>query len=104
VVLKTTMPITSGSGDKKSTNYQPVFEISGWAPRPVDLVHVGKGSTAQAGTAQPRLVGPVNRIDAGRRSGCEAARDGRRRRLRLAQAGLGLITAPAPSPFVTAFA
>lgn len=42
VVLKTTMPITSGSGEKKSTNYQPVFEISGWAPRPTDLVHVAK--------------------------------------------------------------
>lgn len=47
VVLKTTMPITSGSGEKKSTNYQPVFEISGWAPRPKDLIHVGKGSTKQ---------------------------------------------------------
>lgn len=42
VVLKTTMPITSGQGQKKSTNYQPVFEIAGWAPRPNDLVHVSK--------------------------------------------------------------
>ncbi len=42
VILKTTMPITSGQGQKKSTNYQPVFEISGWAPRPNDLVHVAK--------------------------------------------------------------
>jgi hypothetical protein len=42
VILKTTMPITSGQGQKKSTNYQPVFEISGWAPRPNDLVHVSK--------------------------------------------------------------
>jgi hypothetical protein len=42
VVLKTTMPITSGQGAKKSTNYQPVLEISGWAPRPTDLVHVSK--------------------------------------------------------------
>lgn len=54
VTLKTTMPITSGSGEKKSTNYQPVFEISGWAPRPVDLVHVGKGTTKQiAPTSAP---------------------------------------------------
>jgi hypothetical protein len=45
VVLRTTMPVTSGQGAKKSTNYQPVFEISGWSPRPVDLVHVGKGGT-----------------------------------------------------------
>jgi hypothetical protein len=48
VVLKTTIPVTSGSGDKKSTNYQPVFDIAGWAPRPNDLVHVAKGSSAPA--------------------------------------------------------
>jgi hypothetical protein len=48
VVLKTTIPVTSGSGDKKSTNYQPVFEITGWAPRPNDLVHVAKGNSAPA--------------------------------------------------------
>jgi len=52
VVLKSTIPITSGSGQKKSTNYQPVFEISGWAPRPVDLVHVAKGGAATQ-TASP---------------------------------------------------
>ncbi len=52
VVLKSTIPITSGSGQKKSTNYQPVFEISGWAPRPVDLVHVAKSSGAPQ-TASP---------------------------------------------------
>lgn len=48
VTLKTTTPITSGSGEKKSTNYQPVFEITGWAPRPKDLVHVGKGGAQPA--------------------------------------------------------
>jgi hypothetical protein len=58
VVLKTTMPITSGSGEKKSTNYQPVFEISGWAPRPVDLVHVSKGSTPQVTSAAPAASAP----------------------------------------------
>lgn len=58
VVLKTTMPITSGSGDKKSTNYQPVFEISGWAPRPKDLVHIAKGSaTAPAQTSTSGAAG-----------------------------------------------
>jgi hypothetical protein len=50
VVLKTTVPITSGSGEKKSTNYQPVFEIAGWAPRPVDLVHVSKGASQAPAT------------------------------------------------------
>jgi hypothetical protein len=53
VMLETTIPITSGSGAKKSTNYQPVFKISGWAPRPADLIHVPKvaGSTAAAAPA-----------------------------------------------------
>jgi hypothetical protein len=60
VTLKTTTPITSGSGDKKSTNYQPVFEISGWAPRPVDLVHVGKGNTVQQQPAASNTGGGGN--------------------------------------------
>jgi hypothetical protein len=42
VVLRTAQPITTGAGDKKSTNYQPTFEITGWAPRPADLVFVPK--------------------------------------------------------------
>jgi hypothetical protein len=37
VTLAKTIPVTSGSGAQKSTNYQPVFEIVGWAPRPADL-------------------------------------------------------------------
>lgn len=48
VTLKSTTPITSGTGQKKSTNYQPVFEIAGWAPRPNDLVHVPKNAGQQA--------------------------------------------------------
>lgn len=48
VTLKTTIPVTSGSGTKKSTNYQPVFEIVGWAARPDDLVFVPKARGAQA--------------------------------------------------------
>lgn len=55
VVLQTTMPITSGSGEKKSTNYQPVFEIVGWAPRPADLLHVAK-EPAQA--SAPSITPP----------------------------------------------
>lgn len=48
VSLKSTTPITSGTGQKKSTNYQPVFEISAWAPRPTDLVHVSKNPDQQS--------------------------------------------------------
>jgi hypothetical protein len=37
VVLDDTVPIESGSGQKKSTNYQPVFKIAGWVKRPSGL-------------------------------------------------------------------
>jgi len=49
VALKDTIGVTSGQGAQKSTNYQPVFEIVGWAGRPADLVHKPKmrsGATA----------------------------------------------------------
>lgn len=42
VSLVSTQPVTTGQGAKKSTNYQPVFEIVGWAPRPNDLTFVSK--------------------------------------------------------------
>jgi len=44
VVLRNTVPITTGSGEKKSTNYSPVFEIVDWVPRPANLIHVPKKS------------------------------------------------------------
>lgn len=37
VVLADTVAVESGSGTKKSTNYQPVFEIVGWVKRPGGL-------------------------------------------------------------------
>ena len=37
VKLVKTVPITSGSGDKKSTSYSPVFEIVKWADRPAEM-------------------------------------------------------------------
>ena len=37
VILEDTIPIESGSGAKKSTNYQPVFRITGWVKRPSGL-------------------------------------------------------------------
>jgi hypothetical protein len=42
VVIKDTIPVTSEGGGQKSTNYSPVFDIVGWAPRPADLVYVPK--------------------------------------------------------------
>jgi len=50
VTLKTTIPVTSGAGDKKSTNYQPVFEIVTWVARPVDLIHTPKGNGSAPAT------------------------------------------------------
>lgn len=37
VSLEDTLPVESGQGAKRSTNYQPVFRIVGWAPRPNNL-------------------------------------------------------------------
>jgi hypothetical protein len=59
VELADTVPVKSGSGDKTSTNYKPVFKIVGWAARG-DLVFVPKnaggngpapGQTGHAGHA-----------------------------------------------------
>lgn len=57
VVLVSTTPVSSGSGDRKSTNYHPVFQIVDWVERPDDLGKLPadpapKGnSTAPSGTA-----------------------------------------------------
>jgi hypothetical protein len=59
VVLKTTMPVTTGQGAKKSTNYQPVFEIIGWAARPDDLVFVPKARTTQVAPAAAPSTAPA---------------------------------------------
>lgn len=42
IVLKDTVPVTTGEGTKKSTNYVPIFEIVSWVARPADLVYVPK--------------------------------------------------------------
>lgn len=42
VVLSDTIGVTTGEGTKKSTNYQPVFEITAWTSRPTDLVFVSR--------------------------------------------------------------
>lgn len=48
VVLEDTIPITSGEGARKSTNYAPVFKITGWTARPEDLIHKPRNSSAPA--------------------------------------------------------
>jgi hypothetical protein len=41
VSLEKTISVTSGSGDKKSTNYSPVFKIDRWVDRPAELGGAG---------------------------------------------------------------
>jgi hypothetical protein len=48
ISLVSTMPVTTGSGAKQSTNYRPLFRIDGWVARPGDLVPTAKASTVQA--------------------------------------------------------
>lgn len=57
VVLQDTIPITSGSGEKKSTNYEPVFEIAGWVARPQDLIAQPRGDAPIAPKATPPETG-----------------------------------------------
>lgn len=56
--LERTLPIKSGSGERTSTNYQPVFRLVSWAPRG-DLQPQPKtnGSGAQAAPATPPSTG-----------------------------------------------
>jgi hypothetical protein len=47
LMLEKTTPVTAGSGQKTSTNYQPTFRIAGWAPRG-DLQPQPKGMNTPA--------------------------------------------------------
>lgn len=58
VILEDTVARESGQGAKKSTNYQPVFKIAGWAPRPKDLVARGAAAPAAA-PAAPKAAPPA---------------------------------------------
>lgn len=58
VILADTVGITTGEGAKKSTNYQPRFEITGWVPRPADLVFVPRAAP-QAPAPAPAARAPT---------------------------------------------
>lgn len=57
VVLETTVSVTSGQGVQKSTNYQPKWKITGWAPRPQDLVPQPRGVSIPAPASAPPATG-----------------------------------------------
>ena len=79
LTLASTTPVVTGTGQTKSTNYRPTFNISGWAKRPVDLVYTatampsapaahtngaGNGSAAAPSTGG-QTVPPPNSFRAG---------------------------------------
>jgi hypothetical protein len=45
VEVRSTKPVPSGGGGKKSTNYMPIFSIVGWVVRPADLKFVPKAQS-----------------------------------------------------------
>jgi hypothetical protein len=60
VAVKTTKPIVTGSGQTKSTNYAPVFEVVQWVPRPADLVFKPKSAkTNGSGKPAPASAPPA---------------------------------------------
>lgn len=53
VSLEKTISVTSGSGDKKSTNYSPVFKIDRWVDRPAELGGAG-GAAKEEQRPEPK--------------------------------------------------
>ena len=51
VELKDTVAKTSSGGALKTTNYVPVWEITGWVKRPEDLVYTARSSSASSTTS-----------------------------------------------------
>jgi len=62
VVLESTVPITSGNGATKTTNYSPVVKITGWAPRPAEMPLPSSfdGRVQQPGVQRPATNGAVH--------------------------------------------
>lgn len=52
IVLKDTVPVTT-EGKQKSTNYQPVFDIVSWVPRPKDMQPQPRGGKVASPTTAP---------------------------------------------------
>lgn len=51
VVLADSVPETVGKGEKKSTNYVPVWQIVQWVPRPAELVYKPRSAAHEAAPA-----------------------------------------------------
>lgn len=59
IEMTNTIPITSEGQGQKTTNYQPVFAIVGWTPRPTDLVFKPKGRSSNVASSTPRNNPPA---------------------------------------------
>ena len=57
VTLVDTIAKTSSGGALKTTNYIPVFEITGWVKRPDDLVYQSRSSSAPSNPSSPPSTG-----------------------------------------------
>lgn len=57
VELKDTVAKTSSGGAMKTTNYVPVWEITGWVKRPEDLVYTARSSSASSSASGPAATG-----------------------------------------------
>ncbi len=59
LTLQDTIAVESGGGTKKSTNYQPVFAIAGWAPRPADMPLATAGAAVNGNGAHAPAPAPT---------------------------------------------
>ena len=58
VSLKDTVPVTTGEGARKSTNYVPVWELVSWVSRPADLQYQPKARAVAAAPSTASFGGP----------------------------------------------
>ena len=64
VVLEDTVSVESGNGAKKSTNYSPVFKITGWSARPPSLVKNSRTSGNDVGSRSAPPSTGSTKVDA----------------------------------------
>lgn len=59
VVITKTIPVVSKGNGQSSTNYEPVFAITGWVDRPQDLKASPRGGPAVQASHQPAATAPA---------------------------------------------
>ena len=78
IALERTIGVKSGSGERQSTNYQPVFKIVGWSPRgdlqPAPKAQASNGSGAHLPSPTPPATGST-RVEAPKAAQAQAEDD-----------------------------